>query len=57
MRIDNLCNTIAGNPCYIITITSHIKTYLSSQDESRLLSKSDAARAMMKKKLEIYEAR
>jgi hypothetical protein len=57
MRVDNLCNTLAGNSCYVLTITSNIKTYLSSEDEQQLLRKSDAARAMVKKKLEIYEAR
>ena len=57
MRIDNLCDTLGGNPCYILTITANIKTYLSSEDEQQLLKKSDAARAMLKKKLDIYEAR
>jgi len=57
MRVDNLCDTLAGNPCYVVTITQNIKTYLSSEDEQQLLKKSDAARAMVKKKLDIYEAR
>ena len=57
MRIDNLCDTLGGNPCYVLTITSNINTYLSSEDEQQLLRKSDAARAMLKKKLDIYEAR
>jgi len=41
----------------VLTITSNIKTYLSSEDEATMLKKSDAARGMMKKKLEVYEAR
>jgi hypothetical protein len=57
MRVDNLCETLGGNPCYVVTITQNIKTYLSSEDEQQLLKKSDAARAMLKKKLDIYEAR
>lgn len=57
MRVDNLCNTLGGNPCYILTITQNIRTYLTTEDEQLLLKKSDAARAMLKKKLEIYEAR
>jgi hypothetical protein len=57
LRVDNLCDTLGGNPCYVLTITSNIKTYLSSEDEQQLLRKSDAARAMLKKKLDIYEAR
>eukprot|EP00347_Sterkiella_histriomuscorum_P011037 403373989 len=57
MRVDNLCNTLGGNPCYILTITQNMRTYLTSEDEQHLLKKSDAARAMLKKKLEIYEAR
>jgi hypothetical protein len=57
MRIDNLCDALGGIPCYVLTITSNIQTYLSSEDEQQLLKKSDAARAMLKKKLDIYEAR
>ena len=57
MRIDNLCDALGGIPCYVLTITSNIQTYLSSEDEQLLLKKSDAARAMLKKKLDIYEAR
>ncbi len=57
MRIDNLCDTLAGNSCYIVTITANLKTYLTSQDELNLFKKSDDARAMLKKKLDIYEAR
>ena len=52
-----LCRTLAYNPCYVLTITNNIKTYLSSEDEETLIGKSDAAREMMKRKLEIYEAR
>jgi hypothetical protein len=57
MRVDNLCDTLGGNQCYVITITQNLNTYLSSEDEQQLLKKSDAARAMLKKKLEIYKAR
>jgi hypothetical protein len=57
MKIDNLCDALGGIPCYVLTITSNIQTYLSSEDEQQLLKKSDAARNMLKKKLDIYEAR
>jgi|LauGreDrversion4_2_1035121.scaffolds.fasta_scaffold295607_1 hypothetical protein len=33
MRVDNLCSTLGGNPCYVVTITQNINTYLSSEDE------------------------
>ena len=36
----------------MLTITNKIKTYLGSQDESILLKKSNAAREMMRKKME-----
>jgi hypothetical protein len=32
-RLDTLCNTLAGNQCYVMTVTSNIKTYLTTEDE------------------------
>lgn len=37
LRVDILCKTLSGNPCYMLTITNKIKTYLGSQDEAMLL--------------------
>ena len=48
MRVDILCKSLSNNPCYMLTITNKIKTYLGSQDEAMLLKKSNAGRAMMK---------
>lgn len=49
LRVDILCKSLSNNPCYALTITNKIKTYLGSQDEAILLKKSNAARTMMKK--------
>lgn len=57
LRMDSLCKTLAGNQCYVLTITQNINTYLTSEDEQSLFKKSDAARSLVKRKLEIYEAR
>ncbi len=57
MRIDSLCSSLAGNPIYCLTITNHIDSYLSSADEAEVLKKSNAARAMLRKRFEIHEAR
>jgi hypothetical protein len=46
-----------GNECYVVTITSNIQTYLTSEDEMSLLVKTDAARALLKRKLEMYDAK
>ena len=40
----------------MLTITNNIKTYLGSQDEAILLKKSNAARSMMKRKMQRIEA-
>jgi hypothetical protein len=40
----------------MLTITNKIRTYLGSQDEAILLKKSNAARTMMKKKMDRIEA-
>jgi hypothetical protein len=50
LRVDSLCKTLASKfksnvleqPCYVVTITNKIKTYLSSDDEAKLLRKSNA---------------
>lgn len=57
LRVDILCKSLSNNPVYMLTITNKIKTYLGSQDEAMLLKKSNAARAMMKKKMQRYEGK
>lgn len=37
LRVDILCKSLSNNPCYMLTITNKIKTYLGSQDEAMLL--------------------
>ena len=56
LRIDILWKSLGNNPWYMLTITNKIKTYLGSQDEAILLKKSNAAREMMRKKMERIEA-
>lgn len=56
LRVDILCKSLSNNPWYMLTITNKIKTYLGSQDEALLLKKSNAARQMMRKKMERIEA-
>lgn len=55
MRVDILWKSLSNNPCYMLTITNKIKTYLGSQDEAMLLKKSNAGREMMIKKMQRYE--
>ena len=56
-RLDVLCKSLANNPCYMLTITNKLKTYMSSEDEALMLKKSNAARNMLKKKIELWELR
>jgi len=57
LRVDILWKSLSNNPWYMLTITNKIKTYLGSQDEAMLLKKSNAGRAMMKKKIQRYEGK
>jgi len=34
LRVNTLCNTIAGNPCYVLTITSDVKSVETEYAES-----------------------
>ena len=55
LRIDTLCKSLAQNPCYMLTITNKISSYLSASDEARLINKSDAGKNMMAKRLQKYD--
>lgn len=55
MRLDKICNTLGGHPCYMLTITSNINTYMSSEDEALLLNKSHAGRSLVNWRLVKYE--
>lgn len=48
LRCDNLCNTLAGNPCPVLTITQNIATYNSWAEETVKLEKSAAGRKIMR---------
>jgi hypothetical protein len=57
LRITNFCKTLAGNPCYVLTITQNVETYSASAKESEKLHKSTAGRRYMKLKELKEEAR
>jgi hypothetical protein len=50
LRIDPLCSTIGGNICYILTITQHINTYKTWNNEYQKLQKTAAGRRYLKLK-------
>jgi len=33
LRINDLCHTLGGNPCWMITITENVSTYLTYSEE------------------------
>jgi hypothetical protein len=47
-RVDELCRTLAGNSCYMMTITSQISSYKSFTDEKYEWSVSAAARRFLR---------
>ena len=52
--IDNLCNSLAGNACYMLTITNNIDSFMSSADEAHLICKSNAGRSIVARRLNKY---
>lgn len=48
LRINPICKSLAGNPCYSLTITNKIKSYTDWKDENDKLNKSSAARRQLK---------
>jgi hypothetical protein len=48
LRIDSFCKTLAGNNCFLLTITNKIKSYTGWKEESEKLQKSSAARRYIK---------
>lgn len=44
LRVDSLCNTLAGNSCPVLTITNNVSSYTSWDDELVKLQKSAAGR-------------
>ncbi|OMJ87923.1 hypothetical protein SteCoe_10247 [Stentor coeruleus] len=48
LRVNNLCMTLAGNCCPIITITSKINSYTNWDEEMIKLEKSAAGRRIMR---------
>jgi hypothetical protein len=57
LRINNFCKTIAGNPCYLLTITHNIDSYSGALQDNEKLKKSAAGRRYMKLKELKIEAR
>lgn len=50
VRVDELCLSLAGNVCPMITITEDIESYISFTEESYSWNISDATRRMMKRR-------
>ncbi|OMJ78385.1 hypothetical protein SteCoe_21818 [Stentor coeruleus] len=48
LRVNNLCMTLAGNFCHIITITSKVESYANWDEEVIKLEKSTAGRRIMR---------
>lgn len=57
LRVDQLCETIAGNVCPILTITHNVQTLPNWDDEIKLFEKSSAARRLERQKKERIEAK
>jgi len=49
-RVDNLCYTLGGNSCPILTITSQMSTYYTAAQEAIKLEKSGGGRRMIRMK-------
>lgn len=52
VRVDTLCKSLAGNDCFIVTITENINSYPSHEEESKDLSMTTSGRRInrMRKK-------
>ena len=48
LRINPLCKTLAGNTCFVLTITQGVESYTPWEEEYGKLQKSAAARRIMK---------
>ncbi|CAG9333763.1 unnamed protein product [Blepharisma stoltei] len=49
-RVDSLCSTIAGNACYMVTITENIESYIPFTEEMYSWDISDEARRLIKRR-------
>lgn len=56
MRIDTLCETLAGNTLPVLTITQEVSTYASWEEETSKLYKSAAGRKLIRMKAQRREA-
>lgn len=52
LRVDILCKTLGGNDCPVLTITQNVETYQSWSDEYNKLTKTSAARRLLRAKEE-----
>lgn len=51
LRIDTLCKSLAGNECFLLTITDNVQTYVSWTDEEALMLKTAAGRRLIRQRL------
>ena len=51
LRVGTLCRTLAGNDCKMVTITDNVKFYRTANEEITWMSKSQAARRLIRLKI------
>lgn len=56
LRVDSLCQSIAGNDCPILTLTNDVASYLAWEEERLLMLKTAAGRKMARQREERKEA-
>ena len=50
LRVDTLCQTLAGNDCPLLTITDRVKSYTPWSEEESIMLKSAAGRKFMRQR-------
>jgi hypothetical protein len=56
LRVDTLCKTLGGNDCPVLTITHNVGTYQGWDEELSNLTKTSAARRLLRAREERKEA-
>ena len=51
VRIDTLCKSLAGNDCFLVTITDRVQTYMPWAEEETLMLKTAAGRRLIRQRI------
>jgi len=51
VRVDTLCKSLAGNDCFLVTITDRVQTYMPWAEEETLMLKTAAGRRLIRQRL------